>query len=153
MRHLCTDPRRKRHLGGLINYILNNERWQNDPFFREYVVNYTNISTIIEDEFKDASELDGLFSGWEADKLSYNVDSWQYRGMDIPATLAEAYVHPSTDDPAKMIAKQQELTRRPVPADPTLQDPKCVYQISSGTMPPTRRKWSSGSAAARKQRF
>ena len=140
-------------LGGLINYILNNERWQNDPFFREYVVNYTNISTIIEDEFKDASELDGLFSGWEADKLSYNVDSWQYRGMDIPATLAEAYVHPSTDDPAKMIAKQQELTRRPVPADPTLQDPKCVYQISSGTMPPTRRKWSSGSAAARKQRF
>jgi formate dehydrogenase major subunit len=27
-------------LGGLINYILNNERWQNDPFFREYVVNY-----------------------------------------------------------------------------------------------------------------
>ncbi len=114
-------------LGGLINYIVNDERWQNDPFFREYVVNYTNISTIIEDDFKDASELDGLFSGWEAEKLSYNVDSWQYRGMDIPATLAEAYVHPSTEDPDKMIEKQQELTRRPVPADPTLQDPKCVY--------------------------
>jgi formate dehydrogenase major subunit len=116
-------------LGGLINYIVNNERWQNDPFFREYIVNYTNISTIIEDDFKDASELDGLFSGWEAEKLSYNVDSWQYRGMDIPATLAEAYVHPSTDDPDKMIEKQQELTRRLPPSDPTLQDPKCVYQI------------------------
>jgi len=116
-------------LGGLINYIINSERWLNDAFFREYVVNYTNIATIIEDNFQDASELDGLFSGWQAEKLSYNVDSWQYRGMDIPATLAEAYVHPSTEDPDKAIEKQQELTRRLPPSDRTLQDPKCVYQI------------------------
>ncbi len=116
-------------LGGIIHYILDSERWHNDPFFKEYALNYTNIATIIEDDFKDASELDGLFSGWEAETLSYNVDSWQYRGMDIPATLAEAYVHPSTDDPEKMIKKQQELTRRPPPCDPTLIDPKCVYQI------------------------
>ena len=116
-------------LGGIIHYILDSERWHNDPFFKEYALNYTNIATIIEDDFKDASDLDGLFSGWEAETLSYNVDSWQYRGMDIPATLAEAYVHPSTDDPEKMIKKQQELTRRPPPCDPTLKDPKCVYQI------------------------
>jgi formate dehydrogenase major subunit len=49
-------------LGGLINYILNNERWQNDPFFREYVVNYTNISTIIEEDFKDASASSTAYS-------------------------------------------------------------------------------------------
>jgi formate dehydrogenase major subunit len=116
-------------LGGIIRYILNSERWHNEPFFKEYTINYTNLATIIADEFKDASELDGLFSGWEAEKLSYNVDSWQYQGMDIPATLAEAYVHPSTDDPDKMIEKQQELTRRPPPSDPTLQHPRCVYQI------------------------
>jgi formate dehydrogenase major subunit len=116
-------------LGGIINYILKSERWHTEPFFKEYTLNYTNLATIIGDEFKDASELDGLFSGWQAEKLSYNVDSWQYRGMDIPATLAEAYVHPTTDDPDKMIEKQQELTRRPPPSDSTLQDPKCVYQI------------------------
>ena len=140
-------------LGGLIHYIIDSERWHNDPFFQEYVLNYTNIATIIEDEFKDISELDGLFSGWEAEKLSYNVDSWQYRGMDIPATLAEAYVHPSTDDTDKMIKKQRELTRRPPPVDPTLQNPKCVYQIVNVITPITRRRWSSALAAVRKKRF
>ncbi len=28
-------------LGSLINYVINSERWNQDPFFREYVVNYT----------------------------------------------------------------------------------------------------------------
>jgi formate dehydrogenase major subunit len=116
-------------LGGLIRAILHSERWNNDAFFREYLLNYTNAPTIIEPGFKDASELDGLFSGWQAEKLSYNSDSWQYRGMDIPATLAEAYVHPSTEDPDKMIEKQRELSRRLPPQDPTLEHPDCVYQI------------------------
>src|SRR5205823_3605226 len=70
-------------VGGLINYILEHDLW-----FRDYVLNYTNIATIIEDEFKDPAELDGYFSGWEADKLDYAGDSWQYRGMDVPATIA-----------------------------------------------------------------
>jgi len=34
-------------LGGLITYVLNSERWNSDPFFREYVVNYTNAATIV----------------------------------------------------------------------------------------------------------
>ncbi len=116
-------------LGGLIRYILASERWSNDRFFQDYCLNYTNLATIISDDFKGSDDLDGLFSGWDADKLSYNVDSWQYRGMDIPSTLAEAYVHPTTDDPDAMIARQQELTRRPPPSDPTLENAKCVYQL------------------------
>src|SRR5205085_913795 len=32
-------------LGGLINYVLSNDKW-----FRDYVVRYTNAATIIEDE-------------------------------------------------------------------------------------------------------
>jgi formate dehydrogenase major subunit len=116
-------------LGGLIRYILHSRRWNDDPFFREYLINYTNASTIVEAAFKDASELDGLFSGWQPEKLSYNLDSWQYSGMDIPATLAEAYVHPSTEDPDKMVEKQRELTRKLPPADPSLKHPQCVYQI------------------------
>src|SRR5581483_11666505 len=33
------------------------------------------------------------------------------------------------DDPDAMIARQQELTRRPPPSDPTLENAKCVYQL------------------------
>src|SRR5947209_13939979 len=110
-------------LGGLINYILERDLW-----FKEYVLNYTNISTIIEDDFKDAGEGDGVFSGWEADKLDYTADSWQYRGLDVPATLAEHYTH-ETSDPAKRTRKKKKMTREPPPRDPTLQHPRCVYQI------------------------
>ena len=31
-------------LGGLIHYVINSERWNNDPFFKEFVVNYTNAA-------------------------------------------------------------------------------------------------------------
>src|SRR5437764_10575323 len=46
-------------LGGVIRYVLENDLW-----FREYVLNYTNLSTIIDERFRDASEGDGLFSCW-----------------------------------------------------------------------------------------
>src|SRR6266508_3821355 len=29
-------------LGGLIRYVLHDERWNTDPFFREYLVYFTN---------------------------------------------------------------------------------------------------------------
>src|SRR6476469_1081461 len=45
-------------LGGLINYVL-----QNEKYFKEYVVSYTNAATIIGDNFKDTEELNGVFSG------------------------------------------------------------------------------------------
>ena len=50
-------------LGGLINYVINNERWNTDPFFQEYLLNYTNAATIVRADFKDTEELDGVFSG------------------------------------------------------------------------------------------
>ena len=34
-----------------------------DPFFKTFVVNYTNAATIINDDFKDTEDLDGVFSG------------------------------------------------------------------------------------------
>ena len=60
-------------LGGLIRYIL-----ENDGFFREYVVNYTNAATIITDEFRDTEDLDGLFSGFEPASKEYDPTSWRY---------------------------------------------------------------------------
>jgi formate dehydrogenase major subunit len=113
-------------LGGLINYILERDLW-----FKEYVLNYTNIATIIEDEFKDPSELDGLFSGFEKEAMDYASETWQYRGMDVPATIAEHYSHESSS-PEQREQKMGMLTREPPPTDLTLQHPRCVYQILKG---------------------
>src|SRR5215471_13322306 len=47
-------------LGGLVNYVLTNDRW-----FHEYVLAYTNASTIIEEGFRDTEDLAGLYSGYD----------------------------------------------------------------------------------------
>src|SRR5437870_883936 len=60
-------------LGGIINYILENGRE-----FREYVVNYTNAPVIISEDFRDTEDLDGLFSGWNAEENRYENQTWQY---------------------------------------------------------------------------
>jgi formate dehydrogenase major subunit len=65
-------------LGGIINYIIENDLW-----FKDYVVNYTNASALVSEEFQDTEDLDGLFSGWEADKGQYNPQSWQYRNVEV----------------------------------------------------------------------
>src|SRR5205814_1206857 len=62
-------------LGGIINYILEHDLW-----FKEYALAFSNLSTIIDERFKDASELDGFFSGWDEESRSYKYDSWQYEG-------------------------------------------------------------------------
>src|SRR5712692_6177455 len=68
-------------LGGLINYVIQNER-----YFKEYVVSYTNAATLINREFKDTEDLDGVFSGlgeFKGNPLdgfvgSYDNATWQY---------------------------------------------------------------------------
>lgn len=55
-------------LGGVINYVINSERWNKDPFFKTFVVNYTNAATLLRDDFKDTEDLDGAFSGLEPAK-------------------------------------------------------------------------------------
>lgn len=108
-------------LGGLINYILENDLW-----FKEYVLTYTNMAAIIDEDFRDPSELEGLFSGWDENRQSYDVESWQYRGEKTPETLT-AGQDVNTGEPfSDRIGKKMP---GPIPTDPTLQDPKCVYQI------------------------
>jgi len=60
-------------LGGLINYVLSEEK-----FFREYVVAYTNAATIIGEDYRDTEDLDGVFSGYQAESGTYNPTSWRY---------------------------------------------------------------------------
>jgi formate dehydrogenase major subunit len=79
-------------LGGLVNFVLNNPRWQSEPFFRTWLVNYTNAATIVSDEFRDTEQLEGVFSGlmeytpqlkeWPYDGFlgKYENATWQYAG-------------------------------------------------------------------------
>ena len=64
-------------LGGVINYVLTKERW-----FKEYVLAYTNASTIIADGFEDTEDLEGIFSGYDKEGRSYDAGKgrWAYEG-------------------------------------------------------------------------
>lgn len=109
-------------LGGIIRHILEHDLW-----FREYALEYTNLSTIISDEYVGSEESEaGHFSGWHEDKQSYEgTGTWQYRDMLMPSALAEHYL----DTAEQFNERTKELHEKPPPRDPSLQDPKCVYQI------------------------
>jgi formate dehydrogenase major subunit len=55
-------------LGGLINHVLTHDRW-----FHEYVLAYTNASTIIQEGFRDTEDLAGLFSGYHGTERPANM--------------------------------------------------------------------------------
>ena len=60
-------------LGGLINWVI-----QNEKYFKDYVLNYTNAATIINPNYQDSEDLDGVFSGYNATTRTYDNASWQY---------------------------------------------------------------------------
>src|SRR5690606_39859314 len=65
-------------LGGIVNYVLQNER-----YFRDYVVAYTNASVILNEDFKGTEELDVVFSGLNRELRGYDHRTWQYEGMTV----------------------------------------------------------------------
>jgi formate dehydrogenase major subunit len=107
-------------LGGLIHYVLENEK-----DFREYVVNYTNASILLRDDFNDTEDLDGVFSGWNASKKSYETDSWAYRGSPVKKDVSE---HASSGGHAQDRGGEK-LQDSLYEQDVTLQNPRCVYQV------------------------
>ncbi len=83
-------------LGGLIKYIIDN-----NLYFKDYVVNYTDASFLVDPNFKTPEDLDGVFSGYDEQKRSYDKSTWKF-----------------------------QLDENGVPKkDPTLQDPNCVFQL------------------------
>ena len=77
---------------------LSNYAMVNNLVHKDYVVNYTNASFIIKPGFAFA---DGLFSGFDKEKKSYDYATWDYE--------TDAQGNPLTD--------------------PTLQNPRCVFQL------------------------
>src|ERR671921_2352571 len=114
-------------LGGLINYVIENEK-----YFEEYVVNYTNAATLVTEEFEDVGET-GLFSGWNEEKRQYDPRSWRYEGhpIDYAAVggsegrlVGERGEGEKHDMPPDDMPPDQES-----PTDLTLEHPRCVFQI------------------------
>jgi formate dehydrogenase major subunit len=139
-------------LGGIINYILTNDRW-----FKDYVLHYTNASTLIQEGFQDTEDLDGLFSGFDPATGVYDPvgGHWGYQGSEGQRNAAGAgigehreraaespgnenerapggrgYAFDGGSDPRS--ASRATMTGKhhvePV-RDPTLEHPRCVFQI------------------------
>ncbi len=81
-------------LGGMIKYIIDNQLYH-----KEYVLAYTNASYLIADgfDFKD-----GLFTGYDAAKRSYDNKTWDYQYDADGTTILK---------------------------DPTLSNPRCAFQL------------------------
>jgi len=123
-------------LGGLIKYVLDNEL-----YFEEYVVAYTNAAALVGEEFVDSEDLDGLFSGFDAERNLYDEASWQYEpeepphsGSDDPAGAAEQDRREQDPEIKKTDHAQASGSGGPPIAakpkrDETLQHPRSVFQI------------------------
>src|SRR6201996_1879519 len=119
-------------LGGLINYVLTSGK-----FFRDYVLNYTNAATIINENYADTEDLDGLFAGFAAEQHMYDPEAWAYEGVEMPAASGER--DRQQEDRAGASAVRQEGRGQAhgsggahvgtPQTDQTLQHPRCVFQI------------------------
>jgi formate dehydrogenase major subunit len=112
-------------LGAIINHVLENEL-----YFREYVVNYTNAATILREDYRDAEDLDGLFSGFDPGTRTYDHATWQYEGMETVAAAG------ARDEGFDRRAGRPEVhggTGAPLDGTPqrdeTLRHPRCVLQV------------------------
>jgi formate dehydrogenase major subunit len=110
-------------LGALVNYTLEHGRE-----FREYVLAYTNASTLLRDDFCDTEDLDGVFSGWDDTAHRYDVESWQYAQVEAAASADQL------DLAARPGAGDQHGSHGPLGGktaghDPSLSDPRCVFQV------------------------
>ncbi len=130
-------------LGGLVNYVLSNERW-----FKDYVLDYTNASTIIQDGFRDTEDLAGLFSGYKSDtdpgKYDAQEGHWGYAGSTSEHSQANGkqggsqkedqgvHGHGLQGGATSHSSPRKDMTDAPegqLQRDPTLQHPLCVFQI------------------------
>src|SRR5688500_6090999 len=71
-------------LGGLIRHVIETE-----SYFDEYVRNYTNASTLVNERFQDTEDLGGLFSGWDAGTATYDPATWAYEGGQVASAAGK----------------------------------------------------------------
>ena len=118
-------------LGALINYVIQNELW-----FKEYVSLFTNAATIISDDFQDTEDLDGVFSGLDPETGKYDLASWAYKKANEAGDIASPNGVKDNGPSESEVAAGDQLGAGGPPMsdwvaeqDPTLQDPRCAFQI------------------------
>ncbi len=85
---------------------------------------------IISEQFKDTEDLEGIFSGWNGEKKSYDPKSWLYEGAEEEAENQSGGSAPGESHGGH---GQQGANATPnlnhYRTDPTLQHPRCVFQL------------------------
>jgi formate dehydrogenase major subunit len=124
-------------LGALINWMIANER-----YFKEYVLEFTNASYLVAEEFVDTEDLDGLFSGWISDPPPEPHGHEQERGVQVHEGSAthepgnRPAPMPGTYDSATWTFEMEDVPRfdgagtvKIPKRDETLQHPRCVLNV------------------------
>ena len=108
-------------LGGLIRHIIETE-----SYFKEYVVNYTNAATIVNEDFQDTEDLEGYFSGYDPE-----TGHLRPRVVDVRGRRGRRRPPASASTPRRRSARRRAPAWRPATSrsDPTLQHPRCVFQL------------------------
>jgi formate dehydrogenase major subunit len=107
-------------LGGLIRHVLDTE-----SYFREYVLNYTNAATLVNENFKGPEDLEGLFSGYDPATGTYDRSSWMYEGGEMAAASGQRE-HATEAFSEKTGAGM--MTDR-VKRDESLEHPRTVFRL------------------------
>ena len=107
-------------LGALIRHVIETE-----SYFRDYVVNYTNAATLVNERYRGPEDLDGLFSGFDPETGSYDRSTWMYEGGEMPSAAGQRE-HATQGFDEKTGAGMMTGAVR---SDPTLEHPRCVFQI------------------------
>ncbi|MBJ7902938.1 molybdopterin-dependent oxidoreductase [Streptomyces sp. DSM 110735] len=112
-------------LGGVVNYILSN-----DLHFKEYVQAYTNATFMVNENFRDTEDLDGLFSGYDPETGSYDSSSWAYETVEEGTDGRQGSTLISAT-PAQAKGGHEAPPGQPgtIATDPTMTHPRCVLQI------------------------
>lgn len=96
-------------LGGMIKYLLDDMEKDPDHYNMDYIREYTNASFLIHPGF---SFEDGLFSGYDPAKKSYDTSTWKYQ-------LSEIVEGEEGEEPTGGVPLM----------DKSLQDPRCAFQL------------------------
>ena len=121
-------------VGGLINYVL-----QNEKYFKEYVLAYTNASTILTEDYVDTEDLDGVFSGLNREYRLYDFETWRYQGEQVKPASGERGDPEARHLGIRRMGRQSgrgeahgsgaAAADPDADTDPSLQHPRCVFQV------------------------
>jgi formate dehydrogenase major subunit len=130
-------------LGALIKYVLDRhsamlaglegkdrKSWSDrERFFHDYLTRYTNAPTLVGEDFKDAEDEAGLFSGYDPQRREYDQKKWRYAGEPADHPHAKEGGKPEEGKPHSFSGQVGKLVGPPPKQDPTLRADNCVFQI------------------------